>query len=275
MGFSLESVRIRLSKCVWIVESLTGDGSRGNELGKGDVSCSERDIDGADRDCRGSCCRSGAARRATLRGDPLLLCEVVLGADAEDEAALAVAAAQRERLLLLLLLQLLLDSAARSAARRLGKAEGGELLLRANAEDELAVAVSALQGDRLKLVLLLDLHTGVATLAGAPAALRKERLLLLREEELGRAVAAGDGATLGLHDLLLILLLLLLLSRLLLLLLLLLLVSSSLLLRVALLVELVQLQPHCGVTAVLLLERGDKLLDCEGRHFVLARLGGY
>ena len=141
--------------------------------------------------------------------------------------------------------------------------------MRANAEDEDALTLGAFKLNRLRLLILLCLEAWSTALARLHALCKEELLLLLREEELRGAVAALDGApswrlwhnTNDLHLLVALLLVNLCLvlggkSS----------VYNRLLLSVSLLVEVVELALHVKTSLELLLQRGDHLLDCEGRH---------
>ena len=154
-----------------------------------------------------------------------------------------------------------------------------EVLLRANAEDEDALTLGAFKLSRLRLLILLCLEARSTALARLHTLCSEELLLLLREEELGGTVAALDGATSwrfrlntnNLHLLVALLLVNLCLvlnceSG----------IYHRLLLGVTLLVELVELTSDGSVVTSLelLLQRGDHLLNCEGRHS-LDVLGGH
>ena len=174
----------------------------------------------------------------------------------------------------------LLRLAARGTALRVSPALRLEVLLGANTEDESALTAIAAELNRLQLLLLLCLKARGTALARLHALCKKELLLLLRKEELRGAVTALDVATSWCHrHFRLVALDLHLLVKLLLLKLCLVLGSKGsvyqcLLLSVALLVEGVELALNVKTSLELLLQRGDHLLDCEGRHF-LDVLGGH
>ena len=173
----------------------------------------------------------------------------------------------------------LLRLAAGRAALRRSPARNREVLLRANTEDESALAPSTAELNRLGLLLLLRLEAQCTALARLHALCKEELLLLLCEEELRGAVTALDGApsrrggrlnTNDLHllvTLLLVNLCLVLDGKCS--------VYHCLLLCIALLVEVVELTLHVNTRLELLLQRRDELLDCEGRHLVLDVLGGH
>jgi len=172
----------------------------------------------------------------------------------------------------------LLGSAAVVTALRSCPALRLEVLLRRDREGEGALTADAAELNRLGLIVLLHLEARRTALARLHALCQEELLLLLGEEELLRAVAAGDVATRGRRRhvlcLWLVALDLHLLVQLLLLQLLLVHLGScccnNSLLRVsALSIELVEARLDgrvIGALLELLLQSGDKLLNSEGRH---------
>lgn len=171
----------------------------------------------------------------------------------------------------------LLRLAARGTALRWSPARSREVLLGANAEDEGAITPSTAELNRLRLLVLLCLEARSTALARLHALCCEELLLLLCEEELCGAIAALDGTPsrhLGLNANDLHLLVALLLVNLCLVLYRKSGIYNRLLFSVTLLVEVVELTLDVVTSLELLLQRGDHLLNCEGRHS-LDVLGGH